>query len=71
MFHLFSKIYLEDEKFYSTKYQFEILGSEEGDHPISRQLGQSFGKVLSFVDAIEKVIRNKDALLKSASKLAA
>ena len=54
MFHLFNKIYLEDEKFFITKHSFEVVSKVAMPHPLSRQMGQSFGEVLAFEEYLGK-----------------
>jgi hypothetical protein len=49
VFHLFNKIYLEDEKFYSSRYLYDLIATKPKEHPIGRQFGQPFGEIPGFL----------------------
>ncbi len=48
VFHLFGRIYLEHERFYSSKYESLALASETKDHPVSAFAGRSVGRIPAY-----------------------
>lgn len=48
MFHLFNRIYLEHEKWYSSKYEYLFLFQSGGKHPLSRTVDFPFEEIPTF-----------------------